>query len=265
MGFWFSVIIVTFLIPVSFCQDQSNEAQSSPAQSNNAQSGQTQPGNAQPDPAQPNASRAITPPAATPPPPSEHKRILFIIPNYRTYPTLNPYVPISSGEKFKLAARDSFDPGTFLLAGVLGGLGQWNNSNPSYGQGAAGYGRYFGAAYGDLMIGNFMTVGVFPSLLHQDPRYFRRGTGSTVSRIGYAVSQIFRTHNDSGRIQFNYSEIFGNATAAGISTAYRPDNRNMGDVASTWATQIGLDAVGNVLKEFWPDIQSKRPGKHHKP
>jgi len=265
MGFWFSVIIVTFLIPVSFCQDQSNEAQSSPAQSNNAQSGQTQPGNAQPDPAQPNASRAITPPAATPPPPSEHKRILFIIPNYRTYPTLNPYVPISSGEKFKLAARDSFDPGTFLLAGVLGGLGQWNNSNPSYGQGAAGYGRYFGASYGDLVIGNFMTVGVFPSLLHQDPRYFRRGTGSTVSRIGYAVSQIFRTHNDSGRIQFNYSEIFGNATAAGISTAYRPDNRNMGDVASTWATQIGLDAVGNVLKEFWPDIQSKRPGKHHKP
>jgi len=111
------------------------------------------------------------------------RRIFGIIPNYRSYPSLKDAKPLTSGEKFKLAARDSFDPGTFLLAGVFAGVNQATNATPSYGQGMAGYGRYYGSTYGDLMIGNFMTEGVYPSLLHQDPRYFRRGTGSTWSRL----------------------------------------------------------------------------------
>src|SRR5215471_2526653 len=182
------------------------------------------------------------------------RRIFGIIPNYRSYPSLKDAKPLTSGEKFKLAARDSFDPGTFLLAGVFAGVNQATNASPSYGQGMAGYGRYYGSTYGDLMIGNFMTEGVYPSLLHQDPRYFRRGTGSTRSRLAYAVGQIFITHGDNRRTQFNFSEICGNATAVAISNAYNPDNRTASDAVSKLGVQLAVDMAGNILKEFAPDL-----------
>jgi hypothetical protein len=191
----------------------------------------------------------------------QNKRILWIIPNYRTSPTLANYKPLTTGGKFKLAARDAFDPGTFVLAGGIAGIAQARNDQPSFGQGAAGYGRYFGTAYGDLAIGDFMTGAIYPSLLRQDPRYFRRGTGSTLSRLGYAMGQIFWTHTDSGGTQFNYSEVFGNATAVAISNAYYPDNRDASSNAVRLGVQLGLDAAGNVLKEFWPDTSRKSGGK----
>ena len=140
---------------------------------------------------------------------------------------------------------------------LFGGLGQLTDSNKSFGQGSAGFARYFGTSYGDLLIGNYMSEAVYPSILHQDPRYFRRGTGSGRSRFAYAVSRIFWTHRDSGGTQFNYSEWLGNSTAVAISNAYYPDQRTAGSAISKLAMQIGVDAVGNVLKEFWPDLQRK--------
>ena len=107
-----------------------------------------------------------------------------------------------------LASKDAFDRGAVALAALFGGRGQLTNSNRSFGQGAAGFGRYFGASYGDWLIGDYMTEGVFPTLLHQDPRYFRRSTGSGWSRLGYAMGQIFWTHRDSGGTQFKF---FGSA------------------------------------------------------
>ena len=190
-------------------------------------------------------------PQATP------RRIFWIVPNYRTSPSLNPYVPLTPREKFKIAAQDAFDPGTVALGAFIGGIGQANNSNPSFGQGTTGYFRYFGTAYGDLVIGNFMTEGIYPTLLHQDPRYFRRGTGGTWSRVGYACSRTFWTHNDNGKTGFNYSEVAGNATAVAISNAYYPDNRTASDNVQRLGIQLGLDMAGNVLKEFWPDIDKK--------
>jgi len=190
---------------------------------------------------------------------SEHesRHILGIIPNYRTFPSLQNYKPLSSGDKFKIGSEDSLDRGTFALAAIFGGLGQLTDGNKSFGQGAAGFGRYFGASYGDLLIGNYMTESIYPSILHQDPRYFRRGTGSGRSRFAYAISQIFWTHRDSGGTQFNYSEWLGNSTAVAISNAYYRDQRDVGSAMSKLAMQIGVDAVGNILKEFWPDLQRK--------
>jgi hypothetical protein len=173
--------------------------------------------------------------------------------------------PLTAGEKFKLAARDSFDPGTFLLAGAFAGIGQASNSTPSYGQGMAGYGRYYGSTYGDFLIGNVMTEAVYPSLLHQDPRYFRRGTGSTWSRLGYAIGQIFITHGDNRKTQFNFSEIGGNATAVAISNAYNPDNRTTSDAAAKLGIQLGVDMAGNILKEFAPDLYGKFHRRKHAP
>jgi hypothetical protein len=196
------------------------------------------------------------------PPAKESKRILWIIPNYRTYPSLQNYEPLATREKFKIATQDSFDRGTVALALLFGGEGQLTNANRSFGQGAAGFARYFGASYGDFVIGDYMTEAVFPTLLHQDPRYFRRGTGSGWSRLGYAMGQIFWTHRDSGRMQFNYSEIIGNSTAVAISNAYYVNNRTASDATSKLGMQLGVDMAANVLKEFWPDLQRKLRRKH---
>ena len=193
----------------------------------------------------------------------ESKRILGIVPNYRTSPSLVNYEPMTAAEKFKVATQDSFDRGTVALAVFFGGEAQLTNANRSFGQGAAGFGRYFGAAYGDLVIGNYMSEAVFPTLLHQDPRYFRSGAGNGWSRLRYAVRQIFWTHRDSGGTQFNYSEILGNSAAVAISNAYYADNRTAHDAVSKLGTQIGVDMAGNILKEFWPDLQRKFRRKHH--
>lgn len=196
------------------------------------------------------------------PPPPESKRLLGIIPNYRTSASLTDYEPLSPREKFKVASQDAFDRGTVGLAAVFGGLNQLTNSNRAFGQGGLGFGQYFGAAYGDLVIGDYMTEGVFPSLLHQDPRYFRRGTGSGWSRLGYACGQIFWTHRDSGGTQFNYSEVVGNSVAVAISNAYYVNNRNVADGVSKLSSQLGVNMASNVLKEFWPEVQRKLKRKH---
>ena len=193
----------------------------------------------------------------------ESKRILWIVPNYRTFPSLVNYEPLTPAQKFKLATQDSFDRGTVALAALFVGEAQLTNSNRSFGQGVAGYSRYFGTAYGDLVIGNYMSEAVFPSLLHQDPRYFRRGTGSGLSRLGYAMSRIFWTQRDSGGTQFNFSEIAGNSAAVAISNAYYADNRTARDGISKLGMQLGVDMTGNILKEFWPDLRRKFGRKHH--
>jgi len=190
------------------------------------------------------------------------KRIFGFIPNYRTSPSLVNYEPLSTAQKFKLATQDSFDRGTFILAGAFAGEAQLTNADRSFGQGAAGYGRYYGTSLADWVIGDYMTEAVFPTMLHQDPRYFRRGTGSKWSRLGYAIGQIFWTHTDSGGTQFNYSEILGNSTAVAISNAYYPDNRTVSNAVSKLGTQIGVDMASNILKEFSPDIYRKFSRKH---
>ena len=198
---------------------------------------------------------------ANPAEPSD-KRVLWIIPNFRTSPTLTNYKPLTPKEKFKIATADTFDRGDIVLAAAFAGEGELTKSNSSFGHGVQAYGYYFGAAYGDLLIGNYMTEAIYPTLLHQDPRYFRRGTGSGWSRLGYAAGQIFWTHTDSGHTQFNYSEIVGNSTAVAISTAYYQEGRDAGSAITKLGTQIGVDMAANILKEFWPDLHRKLPGHH---
>lgn len=211
---------------------------------------------------------AVVPPALcqdksdNPPEPSD-KRIFGIIPNYRTYTSLAEYKPLTAKEKFKIATQDSFDRGTFVLAAAFAGKSQLSNSNPSFGQGVAGFARYFGTAFCDFTVGDYMTEAIYPTLLHQDPRYFRRGRGSGFSRLGYAMGQIFVTHTDSGGKQFNFSEIVGNSTAVAISNAYYPENRNVADNVSRLGVQIGIDMASNVMKEFWPDLRRKFSRKHN--
>jgi hypothetical protein len=197
-----------------------------------------------------------------PPPEPQDKHIFFLIPNFRTSPDLKEYKPLKPSQKFMIARQDTFDRGTFALAAAFAGEAQLSNSNPSFGQGVKGYAHYYVTAYADFAIGNYMAEGVYPTLLHQDPRYFRRGKGSTVSRLGYAAGQIFWTHKDSGGGQVNFSELGGNATAVAISMSYYPENRDVGDGVSKLGNQLAVDMISNILKEFWPDINRKFSRKH---
>jgi hypothetical protein len=187
----------------------------------------------------------------------ESKHILGVIPNYDTSPSLKNYMPLTSGEKFKIASKDAFDPGTIVVAAFIAGQAEVTNANRSFGEGGAGFGCYFGAAYADQVIGNYLTEAIFPTLLHQDPRYFRRSTGSGRSRLVYAMGQIFWTHRDDGGTQFNYSEIVGNSVEVAISNAYYTDDRTASEAVSKLGVQLAVDMAGNILKEFWPDLKRK--------
>lgn len=170
--------------------------------------------------------------------------------------------PLTSKAKLKLAVDDAFDPSTFLIAGVFAGSAMARRQYPAFGNGAGGFAKYYGAAAADQVISDFMTEGLFPVALHQDPRYFVKGRGGFWKRTKYAVGREFLTRNDDGRRQFNISELGGVAVAAGISAAHYPaEQRTFGDVAGRWGQQIGLDAFLNVTKEFWPDIRTKFFGK----
>lgn len=196
------------------------------------------------------------------PNPPETKRLFGIIPNFRTSPSLQNYEPLTARQKFGIASQDAWDRGTVILAAAFAGESQLTKAEPSYGQGVEGYAQYFGASYAGFIIGDYMTEGVFPSLLHQDPRYFRKGTGSGWARFGYACGQIFWTHTDAGGSNFNYSEVLGNSVAVAISNAYYPDQRDPSNAVTNLGQQLGVDMASNVLKEFWPDITRVVSRKH---
>ena len=203
-------------------------------------------------------------PATAPPPqpgqtepPAPDKRIFGVLPNYRTANTTAVYMPITVKQKFTIGLKDSFDYPLLGLAAVIAAWGQADNSHPEFGQGWAGYGRRVGTAYADQAIGNMMTESIFPSILREDPRYFRRGYGGVWSRTWYAATRVFVTRTDSGGTRFNFSELLGNATGTAISNLYYPDDHSVGDNVQKLGMQIGIDSVSQVLKEFWPDIKHK--------
>jgi hypothetical protein len=190
---------------------------------------------------------------------TSNDRLFFALPNFLTLENANKVPPLTTGQKFKVVARSSFDYVQYPWYGFLAGISQAENSEPGYGQGAAGYGKRFGAATADGTIENFLTSAVLPSLLRQDPRFFQSGKGGFWHRTGYAISRIFVTRTDSGHSQANYSEIFGSALSAGISTySYHPHaDKTLGNTASVWGTQVGYDTITYIVKEFWPDIRRK--------
>jgi hypothetical protein len=195
----------------------------------------------------------------------KNDRLFFVLPNYLTVENRQQFEPLTTGTKFKLSAKTMSDPVTVSFIGAIALMGQARNSDPSYGQGFSGYAKRYATFYADTGIGTLMTTSVFPTLLHQDPRYFQLGSGGIWRRAMYSVSRIFVTRGDTGAVQFNSSEIVGNAVAAGISNAYHPQSqRTLGNTVSVWGTDIMLNAVCNVAKEFWPDLRRKlRKPKTH--
>ena len=188
---------------------------------------------------------------------AEAGRILGVIPDNKIVPsTAKGEEPLTPRAKFGLALKDSIDPFTFVLAGFYAGVAQWSNDYHQFGQGASGYGKRFGAAYADQIIGNYFTEAIVPTVLHQDPRYFRMGSGPKLKRLGYALTRTVVTRTDKGRRAFNYSEVVGNGIAAGLSNLYYPRaDRTAGETSEKLGVQVVSDSAFNVLLEFWPDMR----------
>jgi hypothetical protein len=183
------------------------------------------------------------------------KRILWIMPNYRSV-SANTYLPPQRfKEKFWLATQDSFDYSSFIYEGMLAGVAMAGKSEPSFGQGASGYGNYFAHTFADGTIENYMVEAVLPTLTKEDPRYYTLGKGGFFKRTGYAVSRLLVTRKDSGNNTFNLSEVVGAGAAAGISNSYYPAETNVWvKTYQRWLSQMVQDAASNIAKEFWPDI-----------
>jgi hypothetical protein len=181
----------------------------------------------------------------------EQQRLIGVIPNfYATYAA--DAVPMSSKQKFALAWKAAIDPTSFVIAGIIAGGEQADNAMPGYGQGAAGYARRFGAAYGDFFIGTYVSNAILPSILKQDPRYFYKGTGTIKSRILWALERSVMARGDNGHWQPDYSGILGSLAGGAISNLYYPEGSRHGFETTLNNTLIGI-ATGaglNIMQEF---------------
>ena len=266
--------MLSILCSAAFCAAQSGQTQApESAPSTTKAPGATSSSSQQEKPANQPSAQGNTPDKAQQDKAQQDKekakakddRMFYVMPNYLTVGSESQVKPLSWKEKFAIAAKGSFDPYEFTVVGIVAGIRQAENSSPAFGQGVEGYAKRYGAAFADQVDGNVMVGGVFPSIMKIDPRYFQLGKGSVPHRMGYAFSRIFVARTDAGKHVFNIPEFAGNATAIAISNFYYPAaDRGFGTSFSDWGTQMGLDAFGNELKEFWPDIHHYLQKKHER-
>lgn len=193
--------------------------------------------------------------------PFNTQRIAGVIPDYQTVRDSRRTVPaLTTRQKWDLAWRETIDPFNVASAAMTAGFSQAGDETPKYRLGTAGYAERFAAAQADFASQNFFSAGLFATLLHQDPRYFRMGpeSGGIVRRVLYSVSRLGIARQDSGKSAFNASNIFGIILGIAASNAYYPAASRTGTVmAGRLGTSMMGGAIGNVMSEFWPDVQQK--------
>jgi hypothetical protein len=172
---------------------------------------------------------------------------------------------MTADQKYAFALHQAFDPSTHVVNAFRSALVQAANGQPHFGQGWGAYEKRFAAGELDQITGSTLIYGFLPTVLHEDPRYFRRGSGSAMARAWYALNRTFITRNDNGTAAFNTSETLGQLISCGISTSYYPArDRSLRSVSANWAVDLGTNSIFNQFSEFYPDL--KRHIFHsHKP
>ncbi|WP_157466838.1 hypothetical protein [Edaphobacter aggregans] len=190
--------------------------------------------------------------------PQQTKRILGIMPNFSSVSADAKLPPQTPKDKFIIAAKNSFDYSSFVMAAVQAGFSMNSNSYPQFRQGAVGYGRYYWHTLLDTAGENFMVSGLGPVAFRQDNRFYTLGHGSFRKRVFYAATRVLVTRTDDGGSAPNYSEIIGAGAAAGVSTLYYPSEyRTWTKVGQKWLTSCIIDSASYAFKEYWPDINHK--------
>jgi hypothetical protein len=194
----------------------------------------------------------------------ERQRILGVIPEFNVT-NVPDAVALSPKQKFELAFTGAVDPFPIGFAALRGGISQWEDEHHAYGQGMQGYFKRFGASYADAFDGAMLGNALFPVLLHEDPRYFRKGTGSIKSRLWYAISSAYRCKSDNGRWVGNYGNLLGNIGAGAISNLYYPPaDRGTALIFENAFVDTAQGSLGALAFEFWPDIERHYLRKHQK-
>jgi hypothetical protein len=245
--------------------DDANAAQQAPA-SNQAPATPSSAGqdssSAQTAPPQTDAAKTQHEQAAEQLKAQEHQRVMGVMATFNTTTNRNA-LPLSSGQKFQLFFKGETDPWPFGLALVVAGIGQADDSYPEWGYGAQGYAKRFGAAYTDAFIGNFFGNAVLTSVLHEDPRYFQKGTGTFTKRFLWAASSTVWCRRDKGTWGPNYANVGGNLIGSAIARTYYPaSERTVGDTIQDGITVSMEGIVGAEVIEFWPDIARHHKRKH---
>jgi len=217
------------------------------------------------NPPQPNQNSETRPSAAPQHnPPPQPKRILGIMPNYRAVSAGEIPPPPTPREAFRIATENSFDYSAFVFVGITSLLAEGTNAHSQLGKGVGGYWAYYWRGYLDKTDGNYWVDAIMPTMVHQDERYYAMGQGGILKRGIYAASRELITPNDHGKNSFNISEILGRGASQAISLAYYPSQtQTASGFAEKYAYAIGRDALTNVFREFWPDINSHVLHRHH--
>lgn len=188
------------------------------------------------------------------------ERILGVIPNYMTVNDPNAaFTPLTPKQKWDLFVKSSFDPYTGFSALLSSAFSQSGNNDPKYGNGAKAYTARVGAALADFTTQNFYSGYALAVLLHEDPRYYRRGPKSGIlTRVGYSLGQTFSAKTDKGTRTFNFAGVLGTGLGIVTSDLYYPEASRNGSVL--WCrigTSMMGTAIGNLTSEFWPDIRTR--------
>ena len=234
--------------PIEYAQQSTPASQSKPAPAPPSDSGAV----SLPDTPQPSKNKKDDSEG------KQTKRMFWLIPNFGAVNANTQLPPLSTREKFSLAAHDSvLDYSSFTWTAILAGQAMLLNSDPELGGGITGYGRYYWRTFTDGVSGTFFTEAIVPAITHEDPRYYTLGEGKGFfHRTGYAISRSFVTKTDSGGTSFNWSEIGGNGLEAALANAYYPpQERGLNQTAVNWGTQMESAVLNHFFQEFWPDIR----------
>ena len=254
------VLFILFLPTITWSQAKNTDqtdpleyAQQSPTSHNNLA------------PAPPSDSGTVSLPDPAPQDKSDNSqgrqtnRMFGVVPNFAAVSSNTQLSPLSTRDKFSLAAQDSvLDYSSYTWTGILAAQAMALNSDPELGSGIVGYGRYYWRTFTDGVSGTFFTEAIVPAITHEDPRYYTLGRGGFLHRTGYAISRAFVTKTDSGGTGFNFSEVVGNGLEAGLSNAdYPPQERSLSQTTVNWGTQMESAVLNHIFQEFWPDIRRK--------
>ena len=201
--------------------------------------------------------------AAPDPAKQQPKRILGLVPNYRAVSAGAIPPPPTPKEAFRIATQNSFDYSSFVFVGITSLLAEATDAHPQLGKGVPGFGRYYWRGFLDKTDGNYLVIFAFPTLLHEDERYYAMGEGGIWKRGIYAASRVLITPDYQGHDTINASELLGRGIAQGISTTYYPTHaRTVGALATRFGFALGRDVLTNVVREFWPDIATHVLHRH---
>jgi len=236
-------------------QAQSGEQQNQPAQGPQSQSDSAK---------KPQAPAGDSGAAARRPPP-QPKRILGVMPNYRAVSAGVLPPPPTPREAFKIATENSFDYSAFVFVGITSLLAEGSGAHSQLGKGVPGYWAYYWRGYLDKTDGNYWVDAVFPTFTHQDERYYAMGEGGIAKRSVYAATRVLITPDYHGKNSFNASEILGRGVSQAISLSYYPSQtRTAGGFSQKYAYALGRDALTNVFRELWPDIDAHVIHRHRR-